>query len=623
MHLKFLDKYRFEIIAPGWGSFNAFPSNDELKFKWSREKEQMFIFRKKLNTSLIFVNNVKGGVSDFDKLYAVESSTIFNCQDVQLNVYMICEGSEHLWFRGKLAFVEGDWDVDHCVLRITPRVFDVYDCIFNMWEKELNIFGVDKIKINIKGADICNLPKEVVLENIISEQSVLETITCYETFATNVFNVGRFSAKCLPNYPNQKGWAIYKNTNQAFDFSTKLQVETTWAREKAITACLNGLPNPPLGDGWILLENNCPTGCTWVRKPPESQFKDGVFKNIKFTNGRRLNDVIKYLVGDWPSQVCFPSCNYKVKSNFFGIDPDADPLSVNNIAYQKAVQRCWRLVIYHITDVARWDIGTPTTLQYKDESKRPLFITLKKLLGDLRVMFNAHWYIDETTPIPTLRIEHYSWFKKNFMLDLIQDSVDGKSKFYKFTNGSFKYNYSKENLPKKENFKFMYQTDIGVSGDFDGVPIEYPENCSATQDDNFQCELFTTHVNHIISNPSKFEGSEGYVLMESDGEGHFVRDIGAISKKPQLNGLLSFANLHEAFHQHGRPVRSGKMNSINRVFKSYKKAKVQRLQIPFCCTDMLQFNALDLVKTQLGWGDVNDVTYTEPSEVLDLELYHT
>jgi hypothetical protein len=435
--------------------------------------------------------------------------------------------------------------------------------------------------------------------------------------------------KDTPIVPNdnclvdKKFWWEYKTTVYPTNDPNYIQIWTTWVRERGYTVCLNGLPVPPVGDGWVLYQNNCPNHSIWFRNPPDAQFEDGKFKNVKFSNGRRLNSILRYLVGDWHPQVCFPSCNYKLKSNFFGINPDPDPLSVDNIAYQKAVERCWNLIIFHITDIARWEIGEPATLLYKDESKRPLFITLKKLLGDLRIMFNVHWYIDETTPIPTLRLEHYSWFKKNFMLDLIQDSVDGKSKFYKFTNGSFKYNYSKENLPKKEIYKFMYQTDVGVSGDFDGLPIEYPENCSATQEDNYQCELFTTHVNHIISNPSKFEGSEGYVLMESDGEGHFVRDIGAISKKPQLNGLLSFANLHEAFHQHGRPVRSGKMNSINRVFKSYKKAKVQRLQIPFCCTDIKQFNPLDLVKTQLGWGDVNDVTYSEPSEVLDLELYHT
>ncbi len=625
------DKYRFEIIAPGFGSYECFPVNNELKFRWQRDREMPFIFRKKLTTTLRFVNDSRTALKDFDKLYALESSRIYKCENVFFNIYKKCNGSETIWWSGKLAFVEGEFDVDHCILEILPRSFDVYDCIFAMWEKDLNIFaGINAGKVTALDRNPCRNPDEVVLTTADYESAFIETRVCTKHIANlKLDGVSDFSDECLVLWngqPDKLGWKMKSNII-TYDNNTSTQsgtVTTTWVREKVRTNCLNGTPVPPPGDGWILYEFNCSIGSLWVRPPLEINFDaDGKYKQLKFVNGRYLNDVIKYLVGDWQNQICFSTCKYKVKSNFFGIDPDANPNPTNNIAYQKAVQRCWHLVIHHITDIARWDLGQPATLNYVDESKRPQFITLKKLLNDLKVMFNVHWLIDESTQPPTLRIEHYSYFKKNFMLDLVLDSVDGKTKYYNYTNGLHKYTYNKENLPKKEFFKFMYPTDIAFNGDFDGFPIEYNENCSSSQDETLQCELFTTNVNHIISNSDKFEGSEGYVLIESNGNGHFMYDGGLISHKPKLNGFLSFANLHYNFHRHGRPQRDGKINSLQQQFKSYKKQKVQKLRIPFCCNDIIQFNPTDLVKTQLGWGDVNDAVYSEPSEVLELELHHS
>lgn len=65
------------------------------------------------------------------------------------------------------------------------------------------------------------------------------------------------------------------------------------------------------------------------------------------------------------------------------------------------------------------------------------------------------------------------------------------------------------------------------------------------------------------------------------------------------------------------------MNGIPTNFDSFKRTRKQEnIQIQLCCTDYENFNPIDLVKTQLGWAEIGSAKYTDPQEILSLDLIH-
>lgn len=77
------------------------------------------------------------------------------------------------------------------------------------------------------------------------------------------------------------------------------------------------------------------------------------------------------------------------------------------------------------------------------------------------------------------------------------------------------------------------------------------------------------------------------------------------------------------YHRWNRPQQYGTMNDQISKFYSYKRTRKQEpIQIQLCCSDYTTFDPKDLVKTQLGWGEILSAKYSEPSEVLTVELLH-
>ena len=382
-------------------------------------------------------------------------------------------------------------------------------------------------------------------------------------------------------------------------------VETRWAREVFI--------GPKPGPDW----ND--DGGKWVRNVEVVENPNGFMDaggtirrtwdiiQYTITGGMKLNDVLVEMLKS------YFTCQYTIVSNFFGINPDhTEPA---NSAYTHARDHVRDvLYLYDITDVTR--------AKDKDQNAQGILgpdgrgnISLKRMIENLKALFNLAFVIDETTN--KIRIEHISYFQDKRMLDLTQ------ARFLPDIKGRWKYSYVKENLPLRENFEFM--TKSATSYDFDGLPIQYDYACSNDDKSNneatIKADYIVTAIDDIVSNPTKYP-SKGFVLVERTPYGYIVSG-NVLTNRVQRNGNLGWIRLQDYYYRWGRPQRQGIMNAEVTNFKTFRRTRKQDpIQIQLCCSDFANFNPLDLVKTQLGWGEVVSAKYSEPGEIMTLELLH-
>lgn len=571
------NKYKIEVSYPGRGFTQSFPVNNSLEWVYEREDGQLF-FRKKLSTKLTFKDDPAIPSSDFTDLYTVERSANSRCDKIDVIVYKRCSknGSWEEHYHGYLSMIDGEWNKSHCVVDIPIRAQDQYTCFFENWEKDINIFQLP------------NLDRYDSRSTI----GVIEYKECNVT----VSNIGDDAAnEC--GIDTDLGWTLVKLRIHTVIYNGVQTVNktSTWARETFIGS------QPGLD--WIL------DGGAWVRSPEvvEDKLAEVYTGNLQerfwnivqynLTNGLKLSSVIEEMI-KW-----FRICNYSVVSNLLGINPDGT--APTNIAYNFAFDHLRNLYIYDKEDVLRAKDKT----QSSTGARNP--ISIKRMIQNIKALFNAEFIIEENTNV--VRIEHITYFLDNRMLDLTQ------ARFLKDIEGKWKYTYEKEKLPIKEFFEFMEPTIIN----FDGVPIEYDESCSSDDPNNtttIKADYVVTAVDDVVEFPVKYT-DKGFVIVERSNTGYIVS--GNSFSSVDRNGNLSWPRLQENFYKWRRPQSKGKMNQQFTNFFTYKRTRKQDpIQIQLCCSDYTNFNPKDLVKTQLGWGEILTAKYSEPSEVLTVELLH-
>lgn len=475
-------------------------------------------------------------------------------------------------YTGFLRIVDGIWDEDLCEVSISPVTIDEYTCLFEKWETEYNILsGVTK-------------------QTIRSSIGEIEVIECEEKF------VGRDSS-FFPSSPpkntdcinQEEKWGVLSNELRAIfqreDGSWDYFVKTSWVRER-----IEANEEPPGGD-WINIEGN-----VWVRRVNlifdfESfvgYTKEGgrivqrniVFEGQEIDNGVLLSDVLELLIQD---------CELSVKSDFFNINPEGD--APENQAYENAPSD---FVVWQKTDIK---------FHYAFNNASIARTTAKKFLGILGV-FNIRFAVQNRQLI----IEHLSFFESNNGLDLTESEA---------TKGLSRYQYNKGAIPRFERFRW---SDT-VSQLFEGFPIEYDTNCTDGTEDVNQYNELTTDINYIIQNPDLI-ANEGFVFAKIDRyEGRFfiARDRHAVQNRTGLNYAFSFPNIHENFWKHGRKRPVGIMNDNPTTFVTSDKQKRQNdIEI----VGSLDFAPEQLIKTELGWGEVDRAEYSAKACYLNLTLLH-
>lgn len=540
------------------------------------------VLRRTLETELEFNN--KNGSLDFDYLYDIETS--LGCGRVEFQIKYKGETKYNAFIRfgsNKLRF-----DVSKCTVFVKLDINDEYSCLFDAWEREIDILdGTTKVE----------------LFSILGE---LEETEC-QAYNETVFSP--FVSDCLPD---ALGWVVKQHSDMPFIGST-YEHRTTWVREKVTTDCFAGSPVQPPGTGWILLEDNCPTNSTWVRSPQrtfdsENSYIDepaGELLSIwkitleqlpeKFRNAVRLDEVLEM----------FNPCETAIIARFFSYGSSEEEPVPDNEAYDSARENLRDVLIFQKTDVRNPEFSNSAT-----DGKW----TYKALIQHLRNQFNLKFVLN-----PFFRLEHVSYFEEKAQgIDLTQEP------YAKHIEGLFAYSYDNSEVARRE----VWQWQENNSGNFQGVPIEY--DCAGEDDQEekvFALEDINNDVGYIVNNPSKIE-DYGFVFVNAYKDGsdnyYLTSEENELTGDTDVNGHLSIPNLQQKYWRWGRPLPTGEMNNDAITFESVLNRKVQvelSVQMPRSVYHN-DFDPNDLVKTQIGWGEVVSARYDARTCYLTLTVRH-
>lgn len=594
------DKYRFFIELPGIGFKQVFPKNGELQ--WQDKKQREFnVYQRTLETTLIFEDRPSAGIMDFTPLANMEREDL-TCHKIRMTVdkYCDCDNTwQQGWWRGFLRLSDGDWNFSTCQVRIKPEPDDKLTCLVEDWENLINLFDY--------GA-----PPQTISPFV----GAIQKKCCTKTGT----NLTGYATQCLTDVAT---WAVVDHGVCVPAFGAQQTMKTCFAREYVVGGSM------PVGDGWIQVE-----GTNWARPVPTDlvaiynmftpegiqailQFFGGICTegsflyhyqiagvqddgSTEFPNAKDLSSVLSGIVSSLP-------CGLTLVSNFLNINPDGTAPA--NKYYTQAAIDAHDIRLLDSSDVA---------VTGESQSATKMETTLKDVLEGLIVMFNLDMTIDGNN----LRLEHKSYFTGNpavFRLNLTEPE------FVKWIQDKWQYQYKTENHPKFERFQWAQPTG-GDGTEFDGYPISYDNICVNFRREPvekvFRSEIFMSNIAAIVGDEDYFD-SELIVIVSMYG--------GAMSIKQRLtgsgfalNGAFAFTYLLKNYYDYDRPFREGYINKIlTPMYHQQKNRKQVKIAIPFDCDDYQnEFDVRHPVRTQMGWGEIEDARYLEPEQILELTLLH-
>ena len=286
---------------------------------------------------------------------------------------------------------------------------------------------------------------------------------------------------------------------------------------------------------------------------------------IVYTHNRLFYDVIEYL-----ADKIIPGIT--ISSTFFEEATNPVTLTTNHYDYLTIAQKS--------------DIKNPTA----SNPARTGMMSFNQIMQICRAM-NLYWDYDGTT----LRVEHISFWP----------SVEGISiRDQKLAQGTNKYKYINEQIPKYEKFSWMEADTLA----FIGYPIWYNSDC-VNQDpesnvSDIAISTVTTDIEYIIrcmDDPDDAGSSisnNGWVLLANElrGSDLYIRLTYVDSGYVHFNADLSWELLHKSFFKHGRQLISGYMNNSLTTFITAKKIKQQECNIIYCD----EWDSSEHITTELG-----------------------
>jgi Bacterial Ig domain len=568
--------------------------------EWDRESTGQMDYKNTMPNKIVFVKEV------FQTLLNLEKS-IYRCDYVSILVQRFCaEGGDWQdFFTGRMSFNDGIWDLDRCELEIKLDDIKTGAGLDDNKSVDVNLLS----NINFRRTVFLN-PIDITVEKVTYSDSG-----------------GYLSEPCQNGVvwggggvPAAQGWAVYSyeltvNKDPSGNPTLNICNSTThWAREVKTVVC--GSPAP--GPEWILVEDTCPGGgqkyarlprlygCKYVYGDISGLSQTTTYTcnivgdadaRISIDNGMALEDVVTLFLEMFQPDLTFVS-------NFFQINPDV-PSTTNYVTGQPSKTR--HITIFQKSDVKRPDVSGNAT---------KAVLSFEHFFTALIEMFNLRWRIVGNT----LRMEHVSYFTKNYGMDLTLP------RWAPWMVGKNKYSYNTAVIPIREEFKFME-----ASGeDFVGYPIIYSGGCvSATSRDNVIQHLpgdVTTDIEFVLSHPesdSEVVSDNGFVFMacDFDGTNFFVISEAPYFGGSTLNNSLAWAQLQRDYYKWDRPLSNGVMNQVPTAFYSVQPTKKgEQFTIPLCCSDT--FNPDDKIKTVLGDGVVDKAVYNFKSQTLTLDLLY-
>jgi hypothetical protein len=290
-----------------------------------------------------------------------------------------------------------------------------------------------------------------------------------------------------------------------------------------------------------------------------------------------------------------------IVSDFFQWNPESET-PINYVT--QAQNKYLNLILFQKSDVKRPNDSNNAT---KAETN------FMDLLENICKTFNLGYKVTGNN----FRLEHISFFESDLGINLLSNPLNKK-----YLNGTRKYGYDENKLPKYEKFSFM---ESG-SADFVGVDIRYSSNCVNNDEENRSnndVENITTDVLYCLENPASDSdvGDDGFVIIACDGSNNVLFDDGILEANTSLNNVLSWAHLHRDLWKYGRVLFEGNMNGVDTEFESIVPTiKQNRFETIMSCDAIKAFDPLDQIKATLGWGFVQSAELTLSQCRMGLEI---
>ncbi len=584
------NKFRYTVTNANGNTLVSPFGEADFKKEWGLESDGPFDYSTTFPNKIIFRDTI------YQSLLAIENSGN-RCAEMFITIDRNCGGTWTPWFTGVFNLNGATWDLYRCEVEIKIEKRDDEDCLQDNKSVEVNLFE----EIGTERATVRPYAQAITIEKLTYKYGPLP-------------NTGFFTTDYWPvaGTPAAAGWVSFYNYSAIIhDVFFKDVRETRYARQ--VLNVPVGQPAP--GAEWIYISTTAGVNkwakpaalyeCTEENIPQSGQIYQAYKKECKILgegggisqidNGFTLREVLEV----------FPRkfCPYLIiKSEFFQINPDT-VTSTNYVTGQPS--KVSNILVFQKSDVKRPAVSGNAT-------KAPA--TWEKITETLRSMFNVRWRISGNV----LRIEHISYFTKTAGFNLTLP------KYAAYNTGLKKYSYKTEQIPQREEFKFMEASP----GDFAGIPIEYFGGCVSKEGKQnvktHSAGEVSTDVELILNNPdanSNVVANTGLVFIAANAAGVILAEPPILQTGTRLNNSLAWAQLQRDYHRHYRPLRVGILNGVPMQFFSVEPTKKGvTLSIPLCCGDV--FNPDNLVTTELGEGAVESARYSFRDDMLEIDLVY-
>lgn len=528
-----------------------------------------------------------------DRLTEDEASFMFQRQDFELKF----NGETYGWLRDIATqgncqrievLIESSYGIIHegyaspnalvfdhavCTVVMNCKTDQEIDCVFNGWDKELNL---------------------LILPNQIGFKYLLTSTNNYNTdYYTHI------GESEIVNPPFGSNWIEVLDVTVPTSPPTEVQV---FMRLKVITDCLAGSPVAPVGFGtWTLEENNCDQDGTaiWSRivpaqvanntvvsatsesNLPSSAYElgripdfadgedlviyalEGVTYSYFFPNARTLADCLEFLFTE--------SCEgvTSVVSDYFNINPDG----------QSEIQAPQHLLLSQITDIKYPEASQPAT---------KMITTLKDVLSDLSALFgDFRWRVLDGV----VRIEHISYFEGSIGIDLS-------------SNNNYRKATKKPNeVPKRIEYSCPVQRNV----DFVGFSVDFDEACASDDVKSVRTSKMVTDIDFIINAPDSDISNDLILITDAriaEGSYYVNTALGAVSGLFVGNARLGWPFIQRNYRLERMPLLSAVNNGETLTFNSKEEDSEMEL---FVDTEGLDVNPYSKVATVRGVGVITEV----------------
>lgn len=490
------------------------------------------------------------------------------------------------------------WDVSNCYARASIDPSGAWYCLRENQDEEQNMLTVGKTAITVQPLF------GTLVEVTCGPVNVATPIEIEGYFELNV-------NACLSG--NDAAYSLKRAYIEEITPGSSYDHYATYITEQYTTNCSGGIPQEPIGDGWVLLEDDCAgSGTATYGRPPRLRFVgeqsgttgkywDNTYEvtgadTDNYDNARSLEDLLENLIT--------PECGLTVRSQFFDINPSG--ATPSGSVYDTAGQFLPNVLVFQKSDIKRPDATDNATVANW---------TTQGLLSSLREQFNVRWKV---TP-GLFRLEHVSYFNRSQGLDLTSGNAGSR------IEGLHSYGRDNATITRQERWAFMEEVEYA----FRGLPIIYGDCVPYDAEEETTHDLgpVNNNVEYIEDNTDQVS-DEGFVFVNAyfqsaSGTYHFITVDSIVNTIAIKNGHLSIPHLLDNYHRHDRMLINGNLNGNEVTFDSAQRNKKQvDLQVKMSNAAFWDFDPYNLVKTQMGWGKVERFRYSFKTCVLTLTISH-